>query len=136
VIPVLWIVLVFQMRVYWPSESGGFLSMEADKRHHKMAWPMALILALTGLLMLFGEWTTIDVLTGHKDPNQETRDLVGTAMFIGAFWVFALPTWPWVETVLDRTPIGRAKFWLWRKLGVGHDWREDEEKKGKKKKGD
>jgi hypothetical protein len=85
--------------------------------------------------MLTAEWTAINALTKDSAPSERAKDLMQAGMWIGAFWVFALPTQPWIETVLDRTPIGRAKFWLWRKLGwKGEDpWQRAERREKEEK---
>jgi hypothetical protein len=118
VIPILWVILVFEMKLYFPS-SRGYLSMEAGEEHARIPWVIAAALVLTAALMFFGELRAIATLMGDDAPSDGDRDLVGAAISAGAFWTFILPAWPWVETTVDRTPIGRAKFWLWRKLGVG-----------------
>lgn len=116
VIPVLWVILVFQLGLFSPSEKG-YLSMEAGEQHHKMPWLIAAALALTGAVMLCAEWTAINQLPKSSAPSGSAKELMRIGMWIGAFWVFALPTQPWVETTLDRSPVGRLKFRVWRRLG-------------------
>jgi hypothetical protein len=118
VIPVLWIVMMLELRLFFPSREG-LLSMAADREHEKTPWLIAAALAVTGLLMILGEWRAITTLTQDEIPSDGDRDAVSRAMYAGVLWVFVLPWWPWVETTVDRTPIGRFKFWTWAKLGVG-----------------
>lgn len=131
VIPVLWIILVFQLGLFFPS-GKGFLSMEADEKHHRLPWVLAAGFALMGLLMMWGELTAISALGGDDEPSNFQHNLVQAAMWVGAFWVFLLPTQPWVETTLDRTPLGRLKFRVWQRMG----WQGDDPWLREKKKGE
>jgi hypothetical protein len=118
VIPVLWIVMMLELRLFFPSPKG-LLSGQADKEHQQTPWLTAAALAVTGLLMILGEWRAITTLVQDEVPSEGDRDVVARAMYLGVFWVFVLPWLPWVETTMDRTPLGRFKFWTWGKLGVG-----------------
>ena len=130
VIPVLWVILVFQLGLFFPSEKG-YLALEAGEEHHKLPWVLAAAFALMGLLMLAGEQTAIGVLSSDSRPSGFQHDLVLAATWVGTFWVFFLPTQPWVETTFDRTPFGRLKFRLWRRFGwKGKDpWLKDQDRK-------
>jgi hypothetical protein len=135
VLPVLWVILVFQLGFYSPSKKG-YLSLEADERHHRIPAVLAWFFALLGLLMLFGETFSILALTTDKPASGFTEGVVKAALLLGTWQVFFFPTQPWFETALDRTPLGRAKYRAWQRAGwKGKDPFLDEDVEPKEKKG-
>ena len=67
-------------------------------------------------IFLFAELAALHVVR-TQEASGWREDLVQLALILGLLNVFFIPTQPYVETLLDRTPLYRAKVWLWRKTG-------------------
>jgi hypothetical protein len=115
VIPVLWIVMVFQVRVFGrKTEEDGASSIESDETHRQVGWVTALVIAITGVSMWVGEGAALNCLLAEEDTGL-ARGILKVALTLGVFWVFFIPTFPWVETLLERTPLEslRQRWFRW-----------------------
>lgn len=115
VIPVLWIILVIELRVFGQEPKKGWISMEADERHREAPWLWAVILWAVGFMMWIGEILAINVLV-DGDPSEFSRQWIRLAIILGAAWVFMMPIQPWFEAWADRVPWmkrGKDRSYAW-----------------------
>jgi hypothetical protein len=103
VIPVLWIILVIELRVFGGEPKKGWISMEADERHRQAPWLWAVILWAVGFTMWTAEIIAVNVLV-DGGPSEFSRQWIRLAIVLGAAWVFMMPIQPWFEAWADRVP--------------------------------
>lgn len=103
VIPVLWIILVVEMRLYGRAPKRGWQSMEADDQHRTASWWWALILVLIGFGLWIGELDAISALANGKGSGF-SREWIKESITFGALYVFLMPIYPWLDALLERVP--------------------------------
>jgi uncharacterized membrane protein len=118
IIPVLWVVLVFQLRFFGREPKKGYFSLEADEMHRKTGTSLLVIICAVGFLLWVAEGTAIGCLASEED-TAFSRGLIRLALALGTLYVFIMPLQPWLEALLERTPLERVrqKLWKWMKVG-------------------
>ena len=119
VIPVLWIVLVFQIRLFGTkAEEKGASDVEPDEVHRSAGTTTLVVIVFTGMVMWLAEALAIAALQSESDSSF-SRLVIQLAMVSGGFLVFYIPVFPWFEALVERTPAEKGRQWIWRKLKVG-----------------
>lgn len=119
VIPVLWVVLVFQIRLFGTqAEEKGASDVEPDEVHRSTGTMTLVVIVFIGMLMWLAEALAIAALQSESDSSF-SRNVIQLAIVSGGFLVFYIPVFPWFEALVERTPAEKGRHWVWRKLGVG-----------------
>ena len=122
VIPVMWIVLVFQFRFFGDKvERDGLQSVEPEEMHRQAPTWSLIFIVFVGFLLWSAELDALYALLDGKDSNV-TRQWVILALVGGGSLFFWAPIAPWSEALLERIgPLERARQrwfrWLERKRG-------------------
>lgn len=117
-LPVLMLVVVVEFRIFGGTNQRGtwWVSAPTLQPGQRIGTLSALFVVAYCGLFFFAEMTALDVLREGKGTEGQA-DLVELALYMGVLMVFFVPAQPFIETLLDRTPLYRAKIWLWRKTG-------------------
>lgn len=119
VIPVLWVVLVFQIRLFGPqTEEKGASDVEPSEVHRSTGTVTLVVIVFIGMVMWLAEALAIAALQSESDSSF-SRAVIQLAIVSGGFLVFYIPVFPWFEALMERTPAERGRHWVWRKLRVG-----------------
>ena len=118
IIPVFWVVLVFQLRFFGREPKKGYLSLEADETHRKTGTSILFVICAVGFSLWIGEGTAIACLAS-EDDSALSRGVIRLSLTVGGLYVFLMPLQPWFEALLERTPLEPARQRLWRWLKVG-----------------
>jgi hypothetical protein len=119
VIPVLWIVLVFQIRFFGTqTEEKGASDVEPNEVHRSTGTMTLVMIVFVGIVMWLAEALAIAALQSESDSSL-SRLVIQLAIVSGGFLVFYIPVFPWFEALIERTPAEKGRHWVWRKLGVG-----------------
>jgi hypothetical protein len=115
VIPVLWIVLVFQLKLFGEkAEREGASSVEAEEVHRSANLPSLLVIVGTGLAFWLAEGLALDALLSEEDSGF-SRGWIRVTLTLGLFFVFYIPVFPWFEALIERTPLEplRQRWFGW-----------------------
>lgn len=119
VIPVLWIVLVFQIRFFGTqTEEKGASDVEPNEVHRSTGTMTLVMIVFIGIVMWLAEALAISALQSESDSSL-SRNVIQLAIASGGFLVFYIPVFPWFEALLERTPAEKGRHWVWRKLRIG-----------------
>jgi hypothetical protein len=119
VIPVLWIVLVFQIRFFGTqTEEKGASDVEPNEVHRSTGTMTLVLIVFIGIVMWLAEALAIAALQSESDSSL-SRLVIQLAIVSGGFLVFYIPVFPWFEALVERTPAEKGRHWVWRKLRVG-----------------
>lgn len=103
VIPVLWIVLVFQIRLFGPqTEEKGASDVEPSEVHRSTGTMALVVIAFMGIVMWLAEALAIAALQSESDSSF-SRTVIQLAIVSGGFLVFYSPVFPWFEALIERT---------------------------------
>jgi hypothetical protein len=122
VIPVLWIVLVFQLRFFGTkAEESGVREVGADDRHKSADTLSLVVIVAVGFGLWLSEAFAIAALAEAED-SAFMRLWIKTAITAGGFLVFFVPVFPWFEALMERVPLLKAARRRW------FDWLEKRRK--------
>jgi hypothetical protein len=119
VLPVIVLVLVVEFRLFGGTERpGGWWASAHDLKpgERVSSWTALFVVVWLNLFFL-AEILSLGAL--HRgSASGFTKWVVWTALVLGFQQIIFVPTQPYVETLLDRSPAYRLKVWVWRRTGT------------------
>jgi len=102
VIPVIWIILVFQLKAFGDKiDKHGAGSVTPENSHRRAPVWFLIFLVLQGVLLWMAELAALGALMEISD-GAFSRGLVHVALFSGLSTVFYTPVAPWFEALVER----------------------------------
>lgn len=116
VIPVIWIVLVFQLRFFGDKpERDGAATVAPEEMHRKAPTLFLFFIIGVAVLLWVAELSCLLSLLEKQDDSL-TRFLARIALVTGVSTVFYIPVAPWFEALVERSPVERYRQRWFRKL--------------------
>ena len=116
VIPVIWIVLVFQLQFFGDKpERDGAATVAPEEMHRKAPTRFLFFIIGVAVLLWVAELSCLLSLLEERDDSFG-RFLVRLALVAGVSTVFYIPIAPWFEALVERSPAERYRQRWFRKL--------------------
>lgn len=102
VIPLLWIVMVFQLKVFGDKVlKHGAASVQPEDQHRRAPTWFLIFIVVQGVLMFLAELDCLYSLVGEED-TAGSRAVIMVALIGAVTMVFYTPVAPWFEALVDR----------------------------------
>ena len=117
VLPVLFILVVAEFRVFGGARGQWWASAKPVQLGQTASAVGSVVVVAFCFTFLMAEVGAFNAVKTGK-ASGFTEVMVDLALTIGLFLAVLVPSQPHFEALLDRTPLYRAKVWLWRRTGT------------------